>query len=215
MVLVHFPRGLLLPLHQLSAIPRLPLHSGFEDGWKTPDRGCSLLFADRIKAARTIFLNPSFAASRQRVRDAASCKRIRESTASAPSPAVISAGSATRRHEKTGRFLSIPPVPTRQTLKRSNLSPSKDGASTRWTPHLSVARATPPPPFRKNDARNLAEACLFPNETEDAGITKCPVFYKKTGNAQDFTKQLGKTAFCEFRRGNGKVRQVSQSPFRK
>lgn len=28
-------------------------------------------------------------------------------------------------------------------------------------------------------------------------------------------KQLGKTAFREFRRGNGKVRQVSQSPFRK
>lgn len=177
MVLVHFPRGLLLPLHQLSAIPRLPLHSGFEDGWKTPDRGCSLLFADRIKAAGTIFLNPSFAASRQRVRDAASCKRIRESTASAPSPAVISAGSVPRRHEKTGRFLSIPPVPTRQTLKRSNLSPSKDGASTRWTPHLSGARATiNPPPFRKNDARKLAEACLFPNETEDAGITKSPVF---------------------------------------
>lgn len=181
MVLVHFPRGLLLPLHQLSAIPRLPLHSGFEDGRKTHDRGCSLLFPDCVKAADTGFLNLLFGSSRKCVRDGASCKRTRESAAAALFPSGISSGSAIRRHEKPDGFInsSCPDMAaTRQALKRSNFSFREDGSSNRRIPNLYAGSTTSQlPPFRKKDARNLAEACLSPDETENAGITKSPVLF--------------------------------------
>ena len=105
---------------------------------------------------------------------------------------------------------------TRQALKRSNFSFREDGSSNRRIPNLYAGSTTSQlPPFRKKDARNLAEACLSPDETENAGITKSPVlFYKKTGNARDFMKKLGNTALREFRRRNEKTSPVSRLPFR-